>query len=39
MARNKPLSFRDAVAEVRRDDIELRHARMQPLKSRRIRGC
>jgi len=31
--------FRGAVAEVRRNDIELRHTRMQPLKRLRISGC
>ncbi len=38
MARNKPLGFRDAVAEVRRNDIESRHTRMKPLERLRIRG-
>ena len=39
MARDKPLGFADAVAEVRRNDVELRHTHMQPLKRRRVGGC
>src|SRR3954453_9714992 len=36
MASKEPLGFADAVAEVRRNDVELRHTHMQPLKRLRV---
>src|SRR5215218_9235931 len=39
MASEEALSFADAVAEVRRNDVELRHTRMQPLKCLCVARC
>jgi hypothetical protein len=39
MASDEPLGFSDAVAEMRRNDIELRHTHIQPFKRLRVGGC
>src|SRR3954453_15746780 len=39
IASEEPLGFADAVTEVRRNDVELRHTRMQPLKRLRVARC